>query len=162
MAAVGKKLLALLAGDKNGRKFLGYVVGIAVVILLLPVIAVYGLFGWMAGDTQSVIDYNSVYEYLPIEYKSKIEAYDTELDTIETVFYANALSDSDISIAKTIYISCLAGKEYEENFYQRYADCFLNRSEKAGLLPNITDTFGVRFSDEDKQNLKQLYGEKIT
>ncbi len=162
MEAVAKKILAALLGDKRGRKFLCYVIGIALIIVLLPVIAVYGLFGWMAGGTQSVIDYNSVYEYLPPEFQSRIEAYDTELDTIEKVFYDNALTDSDISIAKTIYISCLAGKEIEEDFYQRYADCFLNRSEETGILQNITDTFGVRFSDADKQNLKQLYGEKIT
>ena len=49
VAKVAKKVLAILAGDKNGRKFLGYVVGIALFIVLLPVIAVYGLFGWMAG-----------------------------------------------------------------------------------------------------------------
>ena len=49
LAAIGKKLLVALAGDKNGRKFLGYVIGIVLVIALLPVIAVYGLFGWMAG-----------------------------------------------------------------------------------------------------------------
>ena len=48
VAKVARKVLAILAGDKNGRKFLGYVVGIALFIVLLPVIAVYGLFGWMA------------------------------------------------------------------------------------------------------------------
>ena len=38
----------MLLGDKKGRKFLLYVIGIALFIVLLPVIAVYGLFGWMA------------------------------------------------------------------------------------------------------------------
>ena len=46
VAKVAKKVLAILAGDKNGRKFLGYVIGIVLFIVLLPVIAVYGLFGW--------------------------------------------------------------------------------------------------------------------
>ena len=49
VAKVAKEVLAILAGDKNGRKFLGYVIGIVLFIVLLPVIAVYGLFGWMAG-----------------------------------------------------------------------------------------------------------------
>lgn len=49
VAKVAKKILAILLGDKKGRKFLGYVVGIALFIALLPFIAVYGLFGWMAG-----------------------------------------------------------------------------------------------------------------
>lgn len=75
VAKVAKKVLAILAGDKNGRKFLGYVVGIALFIVLLPVIAVYGLFGWMAGGgVAEVIDYNVVYEYHPNASPSKIIA----------------------------------------------------------------------------------------
>ena len=53
----------MLAGDKKGRKFLLYVIGIALFIVLLPVIAVYGLFGWMSGTGSSdLIDYDRIYE----------------------------------------------------------------------------------------------------
>ena len=38
VAKVAKKILAILLGDKKGRKFLGYVVGIALFIALLPFI----------------------------------------------------------------------------------------------------------------------------
>ena len=62
---IAKKVLVALAGDKKGRKFLGYVIGIALFIVLLPVIAVYGLFGWMAGGgATEIIDYNAVCEYI--------------------------------------------------------------------------------------------------
>ena len=92
MAKVARKVLAILAGDKNGRKFLGYVVGIALFIVLLPVIAVYGLFGWMAGGgAAEVIDYNVVYEYIPAEQRAAMEQYDSELATIQTVFAENGL-----------------------------------------------------------------------
>ena len=43
-AAVGKvalKVLQFLVGDKKGRKFLGYVIGIVLFIVLIPVIAFY-------------------------------------------------------------------------------------------------------------------------
>ena len=50
VAKVAKKILQVLLGDENGRKFLGYVVGIALFIVLLPLIVILGLFGWMAGD----------------------------------------------------------------------------------------------------------------
>ena len=50
IATVGKKALEVLASNKKGRKFLGYTVGIAIFILLIPVITLVGLFGWMAGD----------------------------------------------------------------------------------------------------------------
>ena len=47
---VAQKILAALLGDKKGRRFLGYVVGIVLFIILLPVLVIVGLFGWMAGD----------------------------------------------------------------------------------------------------------------
>lgn len=159
VAKVAKKVLAILAGDKNGRKFLGYVVGIALFIVLLPVIAVYGLFGWMAGGgAAEVIDYNVVYEYIPAEQRAAMEQYDSELTTIQTVFAENGLGAADISKAKTIFISCLTGKETEEDFYQRYADCFLLQSEEQSLWDLISSAFGVSFSDEEKQQFNNLYG----
>lgn len=159
VAKVAKKVLAILAGDKNGRKFLGYVIGIVLFIVLLPVIAVYGLFGWMAGGgAAEVIDYNVVYEYIPAEQRAAMEQYDSELATIQTVFAENGLGTADISKAKTIFISCLTGKETEENFYQRYADCFLLQSEEQSLWDLISSAFGVSFSDEEKQQFNNLYG----
>ena len=49
-AAIGKKALLLLLGDKKGRKAVGYTIGIAVFLALLPLIIVMGLFHWLLGD----------------------------------------------------------------------------------------------------------------
>lgn len=50
LAAIGKKALLFLLGDKKGRKAVGYTVGIAVFLALLPLIVVMGLFHWLLGD----------------------------------------------------------------------------------------------------------------
>ena len=50
LAAIGKKALLFLLGDKKGRKAVGYTVGIAVFLALLPLIVVVGLFHWLLGD----------------------------------------------------------------------------------------------------------------
>ena len=50
LAAIGKKALLLLLGDKKGRKAVGYTIGIAVFLALLPLIVVVGLFHWLLGD----------------------------------------------------------------------------------------------------------------
>ena len=50
IAAIGKKVLLLLLGDKKGRKAVGYIIGIAVFLALLPLIVVMGLFHWLLGD----------------------------------------------------------------------------------------------------------------
>ena len=159
MAKVAKKVLAILAGDKNGRKFLGYVIGIVLFIVLLPVIAVYGLFGWMAGGgATEIVSPDMVYSAMPAEYRERMEQYNAELSIIETTFAECGVSGTDTSLAKTIYISCLIGKESEENFYQRYADCFLLQSEEQSLWDLISSAFGVSFSDEEKQQFNNLYG----
>ena len=50
LAAIGKKALLLLLGDKKGRKAIGYIRGIAVFLALLPLIIGMGLFHWLLGD----------------------------------------------------------------------------------------------------------------
>jgi hypothetical protein len=104
-AAIGRialKVLKALAGNEKGRKFLLYVICIALVIVLLPLIAAIALLGSLSGGAD--IDYNTVYDNLPVEYREMMEEYETELDKIAEVFEDNSLSKSDISKAKTLYL----------------------------------------------------------
>ena len=153
---VAKKLLQILAGDEKGRKFLGYVIGIALFIFFLPLIAVLGLFGWMSGETIE-LSYDEVYSKIPSEYRETIEAYEDELSEIDRVFLENGLTLTDASKARTIFISCLVGKESEEGFYQRYAECFLNQSGDSDVLTNIENTFSVTFTEQERLQLENLY-----
>ena len=50
LAAIGKKILLVLLGDKKGRKAVDYTVGIAGFLALLPLIVVMGLFHWLLSD----------------------------------------------------------------------------------------------------------------
>ena len=50
ISAIGKKILLVLLGDKKGRKAVGYTIGIAIFLALLPLIIVMGLFHWLLGD----------------------------------------------------------------------------------------------------------------
>ena len=49
-AVIGKKALLFLLGDKKGRRTIGYIIGIAVFLALLPLIIVMGLFHWLLSD----------------------------------------------------------------------------------------------------------------
>lgn len=161
-AAVGKvalKVLSFLVGDKKGRKFLGYVVGIALFIVLLPVIAAYGLFGWMAGGGASdIVNYDEVYQNLPTEIREQMDANEVQLNLIEAVFTENDIGSEDISKAKLLYLSYLTDRCEEEDFYQKYADCFLAVSEEADLLTNISSAFGIEFTDADRQQYNEYFG----
>ena len=110
------------------------------------------------GGATEIIDYNAVCEYIPVEQRSVMEQYESELAAIQTVFVENGLGARDISKAKTIYISCLTGKETEEDFYQRYAECFILQSEEHSIWDNISSAFGISFSDDEKQQFNNLYG----
>lgn len=147
----------MLAGDKKGRTFLLYVIGITLFLVLLPVIAVYGLFGWMAGGAEDIVNHEMVYELLPGEQREQMEQYEGELEQIALTFERNGLSKTEISQAKTVYLSCLTGKETEEGFYQTYADCFLNQTEESDLLTNISSAFGVTFTDAEREQFENLY-----
>ena len=112
----------------------------------------------MAGDGGSdLIDQAFIYSMIPEEQRVIIEQYEAELEQIISFFTENGLSQSDISQAKTIYISCLTGKEKEDGFYQKYADCFVNQTEENDLLTNISSAFGVTFSDAERQQFENLY-----
>ena len=159
VAAAVKKVLTTLAGNQKGRKFLGYVVGIALFIVLLPVIAIYGLFGWMSGgEAAEIVGYDEIYPNLPAEIREQIDENEIQLDAIETAFRENSLSDEDISTAKLIYLSYLTDRYSEENFYQRLADCFLTVSEESDLLTNISFAFGIEFTDADRKQFNDYFG----
>ena len=159
LATIGKKILAVLAGDKKGRKFLGYVIGITLFIVLLPVIALYGLFGWMSGG--GGLDSALIENAIPVEYCEQFEQYNEQLLKIESTFSNKGLTEIQINQAKIIYLSCLIGKENEENFYQKLAECFQNASAEKPLLDCISETFGVTFSDSDKEEFNKIYGGSV-
>lgn len=154
IAAVAKKILVYLLGDEKGRKALGYAIGITLFILLLPVIATYGLFGWMTSGETKLLSPEMVYDNIPTEYREQIELYADELKKIETVFSEKELTEKQTSAAKMIYVSCLVGKETEERFYERLAECFTEKNVPA----SISSAFGVSFSEKDIEQFEKLYG----
>ncbi len=155
---VGKTILKILAGDKKGRKFLAYVVGIVIVIALLPLIAVYGIFSWMAGQPEKLIDYDMVYNLMPTEYQEKMTEYDSTLAEIDEVFSTKGIDEEDTLMAKSVFLTCLVDHADEESFAEAYADCFLSVGENGDLLTVISDTFGVTFTDADRESFQNLYG----
>jgi hypothetical protein len=156
--AIGK-VLSMLLGDKKGRKFLGYVIGIALFIVLLPMIAVYGLFGWMSGAGSSeIISYDTIYNSLPTEYQEKIEKNDAQLKAIENTFSASGFTKEEISEAKAIYISWLTDIETDETFCEKYAEVFKYNEEEPDRLNRISSAFGVTFSEKDRQQYNELFG----
>jgi hypothetical protein len=158
IATVAKKVLTFLLGDKKGRKFLLYVVGIALFIICLPLIVLVGLFGWMAGDGGTLIDNDAVLSMLPEQQASQIAVMDSTCNTIASVFESKGLDTEDSKKASAIYISYLVGMENEENFFENLADCFLNTKADKDVYDLVSETFLVVVSEEDQSIMDDLYG----
>ena len=158
IAAVAKKVLALLLGDKKGRKFLLYVVGIALFIVSIPLITLLGLFGWMAGDSGSILNQEDILANIPNEQLVQIQTMDQVSNTIVTTFEDAGLDESDHKKATAIYMGYLVGLETQDGFYENLCNCFLNTTEDADVYDLVSQTFLVVISEDDQTKFDSLYG----
>lgn len=158
IAAVAKKVLALLLGDKKGRKFLLYVVGIALFIVCIPLITLLGLFGWMAGDSRSFLNQGDILANIPNEQLVQIQTIDQVSNTIVTTFEDAGLDESDHKKAIAIYMGYLVGLETQDGFYENLSNCFLNTTEDADVYDLVSQTFLVVISEDDQTKFDSLYG----
>ena len=83
VGTVLKKVVEAVAASKKGRKAIGYTVGIAAFLLLLPMIVVAGLFGWM-GRSDVEIDRDKIISGLTPEQIEKIDEINFETTGGET------------------------------------------------------------------------------
>ena len=83
VGTVLKKVAEMVASSKKGRKAIGYTVSIAAFLLLLPMIAITGLFGWI-GRSNVEIDRDEIISGLTPEQIEQIEGIDFETTGEET------------------------------------------------------------------------------
>lgn len=158
IAAVAKKLLTLLVGDEKGRKFLLYTVCIALFIVSIPLITLLGLFGWMAGESGSILNQGDILANLPADQLTQIQTIDEVCNTIATTFEGAGLEEADQKKAATIYMSYLVGLETQDSFYEGLTNCFLNTTEDADVYDLVSQTFLVVVSEDDQTKFDSLYG----
>lgn len=148
----------ILLGDKKGRKFLLYVIGIALFIVCIPLITLLGLFGWMAGDSGSIMDSNDILSNIPTEQLVQIQTVNTACKIIETTFATAGLPEADQNKGKAIYMGHLVGMESKEGFYDNLTNCFLNTTATEDVYALVSKTFMVVVSEEDQSKYDSLYG----
>lgn len=156
IGTVVKRSLELLAANDSGRKFLGYVFYIVIFLLLLPMIVICGLFGWMANDVGTLLLREELLNNFPEENTVVIEQLNTACDTIQNMFAIKGLSVTDERRAEAIYLTCLVGRENDDNFYNDLADCFLYADTETDVFEQITTAFGVEISEEDREMIKNI------
>lgn len=146
IAAIGKKALEILGSNKQGRKFLGYIIGIALFLILLPAIVLYALFGGITGD----IDSDQMIASLSAYQQEKIDEINNAIKRIREVFTEKGLTENDVQKAQELYIGLLVGQEVNEKFYDDLTWCFQNVTERSSLYDNLASRFSVTLTDEEK------------
>ena len=151
-------MLVYLLGDEKGRKFLLYVVGIALFIVCIPLITLLGLFGWMAGDSGSILNQDDILANIPNEQLVQMQTIDQVCNTIVTTFEDAGLDESDHKKATAIYMGYLVGLETQDGFYENLSNCFLNTTADADVYDLISQTFLVVISEDDQTKYDSRYG----
>ncbi|MBR0236082.1 MAG: hypothetical protein IJQ37_06465 [Clostridia bacterium] len=97
----------------------------------------------------------SVIGNLQEQYIIRFPEHAEALEKISTTFDIYGVGDKT-SLAQTIYISTdLPSMNDDDEFYTEYVHCFTDTEEKS-YMENITEAFGVEFSDEDIKYLNAL------
>ena len=139
-----KKVAVALVSDKKGRKWLlGIILGV-LFIVLMPIIAVLGIF---SGGIDLNIDglFDKVYEQ-----QAKMEVVVAE---IEETMLEDGFKQTQVEEAQTLYVFALHDEAEEDGFVERLIGCFTIADQTDEELVSAVNTeFGKDIKTEDFQN----------
>ena len=142
-----KKLAVALVTDKKFRnRVFGIILGI-LVIIMLPVMAVVGVFSELGNINTSEI------EQILSEYETTASAVATEIEEEMTALGFTALK---IEEAQTLYAFALYDYGAEEGFVEKLVGCYsLEEQTDEELIAKVNETFGTEYTAEEYTDLMQ-------
>ena len=142
-----KKLAVALVTDKKFRnRVFGIILGI-LVIIMLPVMAVVGVFSELGNINTSEM------EQILSEYETTASAVATE---IEEEMTAQGFTALKIEEAQTLYAFALYDYGAEEGFVEKLVGCYsLEEQTDEELIAKVNETFGTEYTAEEYTDLMQ-------
>ena len=143
-----KKVAVAIVSDKKGRKWLlGVILGITFIILM-PIIALLGIF---SGGLDLNLDgiYDKINEQ---QAKMEIVAQDIEDEMLNAGY-----TQQEVQEAQTLYIFALHDEAEEDGFALRLVGCFEADQTDEELVQNVNTEFGKEITTEDFQNAVQEF-----
>ena len=143
-----KKAAVAIVSDKKGRKWLlGVILGITFIILM-PIIALLGIF---SGGLELNLDgiYDKINEQ---QAKMEIVAQDIEDEMLNAGY-----TQQEVQEAQTLYIFALHDEAEEDGFVLRLVGCFEADQTDEELVQNVNTEFGKEITTEDFQNAVQEF-----
>jgi hypothetical protein len=143
-----KKVAVAIVSDKKGRKWLlGVILGITFIILM-PIIALLGIF---SGGLDLNLDgiYDKIHEQ---QAKMEIVAQDIEDEMLNAGY-----TQVEVQEAQTLYIFALHDEAEEDGFVLRLVGCFEADQTDEELVQKVNTEFGKEITTEEFQNAVQEF-----
>ena len=143
-----KKVAVAIVSDKKGRKWLlGVILGITFIILM-PIIALLGIF---SGGLDLNLDgiYDKINEQ---QAKMEIVAQDIEDEMLNAGY-----TQVEVQEAQTLYLFALHDEAEEDGFVLRLVGCFEADQTDEELVQKVNTEFGKEITTEDFQNAVQEF-----
>lgn len=149
-AALKKAAVYIFTDKKTLKTVLGIVLG-AIIIIIMPILAVLGIFnGNIEIDTDRL--QQMVVENLSAEEQAKLQFVEDTMYGIET-----AMKDAGINVktkeAQVIYILALSDKAHESDFISKLVGCFSADQTDEQLISSINSAFGTQLTVDDFSNV---------
>ena len=143
-----KKVAVAIVSDKKGRKWLlGVILGITFIILM-PIIALLGIFsGGLDLNLDSI--YDKIHEQ---QAKMEIVAQDIEDEMLNAGY-----TQQEVQEAQTLYVFALHDEAEEDGFVLRLVGCFEVDQTDEELVQKVNAEFGKEITTEDFQNAVQEF-----
>ena len=157
VAVAAKKVaVSLLLNKKTWVLIASVLAGIAVVCLL-PVMVLLSISNELSGvDFDPAAIQQQLESNMTEEQREQIQYYETVMTAIRDEITAQGLEINPVK-AEVIYMYALVDKEQEsDTFYTDYIFCFAHAEDDDHLFENITQTFGVSFTAEEKERILSL------
>lgn len=143
-----KKVASAVLSDKKGRKAVLMIIGIVLVIIILPIIALLGIFS--GGIDLGLDDINSMVQ-------EQQQVGEATLVAIEEAMLDEGYSQLRVEEAQAVYLLALFDKSDEENFVERLVGCFEEEQTDAELIASVNAEFGTAITpSEFTEALKEV------
>lgn len=143
-----KKVASVVLSDKKGRKAVLMIIGIVLVIIILPIIALLGIIS--GGIDLGLDDINSMVQ-------EQQQVGEATLVAIEEAMLDEGYSQLRVEEAQAVYLLALFDKSDEENFVERLVGCFEEEQTDAELIASVNAEFGTAITpSEFTEALKEV------
>ena len=146
-----KKVASVVLSDKKGRKAVLMIVGIVLVLLLLPIIALLGIFS--GGIDLGLNDINAL-----VQEQQQIG--ESTLTAIEEQMLEAGYSELRVEEAQAVYLLALFDKGDEDQFVERLVGCFEEEQTDAELISAVNAEFGTAITPSEFTEALQEVREK--